>query len=66
LGGLVGRGSLDDLGDHGHSVEQAAPPEWIREGAPFTFIIDGVESAIRLAKKAARDKDVQVSRGLVP
>lgn len=36
------------------------PPEWVYEGSPFTFVTDGVESAIQQAKKAAGDKNVVV------
>jgi dihydrofolate reductase len=36
------------------------PQEWVFEGSPFTFITDGVGSAIRQAKQAAGDKDVVV------
>ncbi len=42
-------------------VTHHAPQEWIYEGSPFTFVTDGVESAIRQAKVAAGDKDVVVS-----
>ena len=35
-----------------------APQEWIKEGSPFTFVTDGIESAIRQAKKGAGKKDV--------
>jgi dihydrofolate reductase len=37
------------------------PPEWVYEGSPFTFVTDGIESAIRQAKQAAGDKDVSIS-----
>ena len=37
------------------------PEEWAREGSPFIFVTDGVESAIRQAKKAAGEKDVVIS-----
>ena len=36
------------------------PQEWVKEGSPFTFVTEGVESAIRQAKAAAGDKDVVV------
>ena len=39
---------------------RGAPQEWVKEGSPFAFVTDGVESAIRQAKKAAGDKDVVV------
>jgi dihydrofolate reductase len=41
-------------------VTHTVPQEWVQEGSPFTFITDGVESAIRQAKQAAGDKDVVV------
>lgn len=42
-------------------VTHAAPLEWVKEGSPFTFVANGVESAIRQAKAAAGEKDVAVS-----
>jgi dihydrofolate reductase len=42
-------------------VTHSAPQEWVKEGSPFVFVTDGVESAIRQAKKAAGDKDVSVA-----
>jgi dihydrofolate reductase len=42
-------------------VTHTVPQEWVKEGSPFTFVTDGVESAIRQAKKAAGDKNVAVS-----
>ena len=41
-------------------VTHTVPQEWVYDGSPFTFVTDGVESAIRQAKKAAGDKDVVV------
>ncbi|MEJ2557118.1 MAG: dihydrofolate reductase family protein [Anaerolineae bacterium] len=41
-------------------VTHTIPQEWAQEGSPFTFVTDGVESAIRQAKRAAGDKDVVV------
>lgn len=41
-------------------VTHNVPQEWVKEGSPFTFVTDGVESAIRQAKEAAGDKDVVV------
>ena len=35
--------------------------EWVYEGSPFTFVTDGVESAVEQAKAVAGDKDVGVS-----
>jgi dihydrofolate reductase len=42
-------------------VTHAVPREWARPGSPFTFVTDGVESALRQAKRAAGEKDVVVS-----
>jgi dihydrofolate reductase len=42
-------------------VTHTVPQEWVKEGSPFTFVTDGVESAIRQAKAAAGDKDVAVA-----
>ena len=41
-------------------VTHHVPQEWVKEGSPFIFVTDGVESAIHQAKKAAGDKDVVV------
>jgi len=41
-------------------VTHHVPQEWVKEGSPFIFITDGVESAIRQAKKAAGDKVVVI------
>jgi dihydrofolate reductase len=41
-------------------VTHTVPQEWVKEGSPFTFVTDGVESAIRQAKQAAGDKDVVI------
>lgn len=42
-------------------VTHAAPQEWVKVGSPFTFVTDGVASAIRQAQAAAGDKIVSVS-----
>lgn len=39
-------------------VTHHIPQEWDYSGSPFTFITDGVESAIRQAQEAAGEKDV--------
>lgn len=41
-------------------VTHHIPQEWVKEGSPFTFVTDGVESAVAQAKKAAGDKSVGV------
>jgi dihydrofolate reductase len=42
-------------------VTHHPPQEWIKEGSPFTFVTDGIESAITQAKAAAGDKNVAVA-----
>lgn len=66
--GVWGRRTFDIAGGWGGHppgtpcfiVTHTIPQEWVKEGSPFTFVTDGVESAIRQAKKAAGDKDVVV------
>jgi dihydrofolate reductase len=41
-------------------VTHTIPQEWVRPGSPFTFVTDGVESAIEKAKQAAGDKNVDL------
>jgi dihydrofolate reductase len=41
-------------------VTHTVPQEWVYQGSPFTFVTDGVESAIHQAKQAAGEKDVVV------
>src|SRR5436190_1324479 len=45
-------------GEPAFIVTHHVPQEWVKEGSPFIFVTDGVESAIRQAKQAAGDKDV--------
>ena len=42
-------------------VTHTVPSEWVKEGSPFTFVTDGVESAIRQAKQAASDRNVAIA-----
>ena len=39
-------------------VTHAVLQEWVSEGSPFTFVTDGLESAIEQAKAVAGEKDV--------
>jgi dihydrofolate reductase len=39
-----------------HSI----PQEWDYEGSPFTFVTDGIESAIEKAREIAGDKNIGV------
>jgi dihydrofolate reductase len=41
-------------------VTHRVPQEWIKEGSIFTFVTDGVESAIEKARQIAGDKNVAV------
>jgi dihydrofolate reductase len=41
-------------------VTHTVPQEWVYEGSPFTFVTDGVESAVEQAKAVAGGKDVAV------
>jgi dihydrofolate reductase len=41
-------------------VTHNVPQKWVYEGSPFTFVTDGVESAISQAKEVAGDKNVVV------
>lgn len=36
------------------------PQEWVKEGSPFTFVTDGIESAIQQARVLASDKNIAV------
>jgi dihydrofolate reductase len=64
--GIWGRKTFDITGGWGGHppgepcfiVTHHVPQEWVREGSPFVFVTDGVESAIHQAKKAAGDKNV--------
>ena len=41
-------------------VTHNVPQEWDKEGSPFTFVTDGVESAIEKAREIAGDKNIGV------
>lgn len=41
-------------------VTHNIPQEWVREGSPFTFVTDGVESAIEKAVNIAGEKNIGV------
>jgi len=42
-------------------VTHHPPEEWMKEGSPFTFVTDGIESAVRQAKEASGNKDVVIA-----
>jgi dihydrofolate reductase len=69
LGAMVtGRRTFDMAGAWGGHppgapcfvVTHTVPQEWVKDGSPFTFVTEGVESAVRQAKHAAGDKDVLI------
>lgn len=41
-------------------VTHRIPQEWAHEGSPFTFVTDGVESAVEQARQVARGKHIAV------
>ncbi len=41
-------------------VTHTVPQKWVYEGSPFTFVTDGIESAIEKAKKVAGEKNIGV------
>jgi dihydrofolate reductase len=41
-------------------VTGSVPPAWVYEGSPFTFVTDGLESALEQAQVVAGDKNVGV------
>jgi dihydrofolate reductase len=65
---VTGRRNFDLTGGWGGNpptapcfvVTHSVPDGWAVEGSPFVFVTDGIESAIRQAKDAAGDKDVEV------
>ena len=46
-------------------VTHTVPQEWVKEGSPFTFVTDGVESAVEQAKAAAGDKNVAIATATI-
>ena len=55
-----GWGGRPPLGVPTFVVTHTVAQEWVYEGSPFTFVTDGVESAVEQAKAVAGDKDVAV------
>ncbi|MBO3750356.1 dihydrofolate reductase family protein [Streptosporangiaceae bacterium NEAU-GS5] len=58
-----GWGGSHPLGGPVFVVTHQPPSDWPHPDAPFTFVTDGVESAIRQARAAAGDRDVSVAAG---
>ncbi len=55
-----GWGGRPPLGVPAFVVTHTVPQDWVYEGSPFTFVTDGVESAVEQAKAVAGDKNVAV------
>ena len=55
-----GWGGSPPLGVPSFVVTHSVPQEWVYEGSPFTFVTEGVESAIEQARAVAGDKTVAV------
>ncbi len=55
-----GWGGRPPLGVPTLVVTHTVPQEWVYEGSPFTFVTDGVESAVEQARAVAEDKNVAV------
>src|SRR5919205_3038942 len=51
------------VGDAVFVVTHQAPSEWDFPQAPFTFVTDGLQSAVAQAKSFAAEKDVSLSAG---
>lgn len=51
-------GGKPPLGVPTFIVTHRVPDEWAQAGSPFTFVTDGIESAIEKARHAAGDKHV--------
>ena len=70
LGAIVtGRGDFDASAAWGGEaimgvpmfiVTHRPPQEWVYEGSPFTFVTEGVEHAVELAKTAAGSREVGI------
>lgn len=59
-----GWGGRPPAGEHVFVVTHEAPTDWAyADGAPFTFVTDGIASAIAQAKARAGDGDVSVAAG---
>ncbi|MGH3660014.1 MAG: dihydrofolate reductase family protein [Micromonosporaceae bacterium] len=72
--GVIGRRLFDltngwdgrpPVGEAVFVVTHQAPTDWNVRDAPFTFVTDGVRSAVAQAKAFAEDKDISVSPGNV-
>jgi dihydrofolate reductase len=71
---VVGRRLFDSTGGWGGNhplgvpvvvLTHSVPDGWPREGAPFTFVSDGIERAVGQAKELAGEKVVGVNGGVI-
>jgi dihydrofolate reductase len=60
-----GWGGSPPLGVPTFVLTHTVPQEWVYKGSPFTFVTDGVESAVEQARAAAGEKDVAVGAASV-
>jgi dihydrofolate reductase len=60
-----GWGGNPPLGVPTFVVTHSVPQEWVYEGSPFTFVTDGVESAVEKAREVTGDNDVAVGAASV-
>lgn len=60
-----GWNGVPPAGDHVFVLTHQPPTDWKFPDAPFTFVTDGITSAIQQAKEVAGDRDVSVTAGIV-
>jgi dihydrofolate reductase len=58
-----GWGGRPAVGEHVFVVTHEPPTGWPYPDAPFTFVTEGLERAIALAKERAGDRDVSLTAG---
>ena len=58
-----GWGGVPPAGEHAFVVTHEPPAHWPHPDAPFTFVTDGVASAIEQARAFAGGRDVSVTAG---
>ncbi|HYB18553.1 MAG TPA: dihydrofolate reductase family protein [Streptosporangiaceae bacterium] len=72
--GIIGRRMFDVTGGWGGNppggpdaryfvLTHSVPPEWEGHASPFTFVTDGIDSALAQARAVAGDKDVGIGGG---
>jgi dihydrofolate reductase len=72
--GIIGRWMFDVTGGWGGQppggpdaryfvLTHSVPPEWADRKSPFTFVTDGIDSALAQARAVAGDKDVGIGGG---